>query len=793
MHNVAVFFYGLAILFLFGWYFFTDSERVKRALGSVLTVTITALCIWLAYPPQQKVQLGLDLKGGTSFLIRLVSEDVEVTGADGKTTIEKRVITPAMTEQAVEVIRKRVDTLGTSEPVIAPQGTDRILVQIPGLAPEKLEDTREQLRKVAKLEFRKVHARSEAIIQGQEPPDPNYVRMPYVEKDSDKEKGVESTRDIIVRKHVDLEGKTVANAGASYQAKGWVVDIVFNSEGARVFGDLTTEVYNDHSALAIILDGKVISAPGVREGPILGGRCEISGSFNESEARGLASALENPLQTPVVIEEQRSAAPSLGEDSIKSGVDSGTWGLVATLIVVLLYYRFAGLVANVALAINTIILVGAMVMFGSVLTLPGIAGMILTLGMAIDANVLIYERLREEMAEGKTLKSAINSAYDKAFSAIFDSNITTLITAGILFWKATGPVKGFAVTLTLGIIASLFTALVVTRNLFSWAIHLGWLKKVTMTNLIKPTKIDFLGKRRAALTFSGLIIAAAIAIFGVRGEKNFGVDFKGGDRLVLSAKQKPSDGEVRAAVEELKIGDVVVQTEKGSKGDFITVRSPKDTGDKIFDHLSAKMPGAGFANEGLESVGSVVGGELAKNSLLALGLGMLGILIYVSLRFEVSFAIGALVALLHDVIITVGIFSLMGRELSLVIVGAILTIAGYSVNDTIVVFDRIRENIASGRRGSVADIMNTAINETLSRTVLTGGVTLLTTLILFLFGGPVLGDFAATILIGVLVGTYSSIYVAAPIVLWWSGKSGETLRKEIEESQAQESQARATA
>ncbi|HET6409570.1 MAG TPA: protein translocase subunit SecF, partial [Chthoniobacteraceae bacterium] len=559
------------------------------------------------------------------------------------------------------------------------------------------------------------------------------------------------------------------------------------------FGKLTTEVYNDRSALAIILDGKVISAPGVREGPILGGRCEISGSFTESQVRNLASALENPLQTPVMIEEERSAAPSLGQDSINSGLKSGIYGTIATLIIVLLYYRFAGLVANFALVINTIILLGAMVMFGSVLTLPGIAGMILTLGMAIDANVLIYERLREEMAEGKSLKASINAAYDKAFSAIFDSNVTTLITAGILFWKATGPVKGFAVTLTLGIIASLFTALVVTRNLFSWAIHLGWLKKITMTNMIKPTKIDFLGKRRLALSFSGLIIAAAIGIFAVRGEKNFGVDFKGGDRLVLSAQNKPSDGDVRSAIENLKIGDVVVQTEKGSKGEFITVRGPKGTGDQIAAHLTTTMPDAGFKKEQMESVGSVVGGELAFNSVLALALGMLGILIYVSLRFEFSFAIGALVALLHDVIITVGIFSLMGRELSLVIVGAVLTIAGYSVNDTIVVFDRIRENIASGRRGAVADIMNQAINETLSRTVLTGGVTLLTTLILFLFGGPVLGDFAATILIGVLVGTYSSIYVAAPIVLWWSGKSGETLRREIEESHAQDQQARATA
>ena len=222
-HNVVIFLYGLGVLFLFGWYFFTDSERAKRILGSTLTVTLTALCIWLAYPPKEKIQLGLDLKGGTSFLVRLVQEDVEVTQQDGTKKIEKRVITPAMVEQAVEVIRKRVDSLGTSEPVIAPAGADRIIVQIPGLAPEKLEDTREQLRKVAKLEFRKVHAQSEQILQGLVPPDPGYVRMPHVEMEEGKEVG---RGDIVVSKNVDLEGKAVASAGASFSTKGWVLSLI---------------------------------------------------------------------------------------------------------------------------------------------------------------------------------------------------------------------------------------------------------------------------------------------------------------------------------------------------------------------------------------------------------------------------------------------------------------------------------------------------------------------------------------------------------------------------------------
>ncbi|RYD43000.1 MAG: protein translocase subunit SecF, partial [Verrucomicrobiaceae bacterium] len=421
--------------------------------------------------------------------------------------------------------------------------------------------------------------------------------------------------------------------------------------------------------------------------------------------------------------------------------------------------RVPGLIANIALAINMIILFGAMAMFGSVLTLPGIAGIILTLGMAIDANVLIYERLREEMEAGKSLKAALDASYDKAFSAIFDSNLTTLITALILFWQATGPVKGFAVALTIGIIASMFTALLVTRNLFSWAIHLGLLKKITMSNLIKTTNYDFLGKRRTTVVLSILIMVASIAVFAMRGERNFGVDFKGGDRLVLEATQKqPALNDVRSAINSINVGDAVVQIERSAAKEFYTIRTPKDTSGRVEQHLKATFPDAGFKVEQAETVGSVVGSELARSSVIALLLGMAGIFLYVAVRFEFAFAAGVVVALLHDVIITIGIFALLGRELSLVIVGAILTIAGYSVNDTIVVFDRIREGIAGGRKGSVIQIMNKSINETMSRTILTGGVTLLTTAALYLFGGPVLADFALTILLGVLIGTYSSVF-----------------------------------
>ncbi|HEX8311416.1 MAG TPA: protein translocase subunit SecD [Chthoniobacteraceae bacterium] len=769
MSPFGTFFTGLLLLSLFAWYFFTDSDRIKRILGTALTVLLVFLCLASVYPPKDKIQLGLDLQGGTSFLIRLIAEP------DDKG--ERREITPTMVDQAVEVIRKRVDRMGTSEPVITPSGSDRILVQIPGLDTAKLDEARNQLKQVAKLEFKMVHPKSDLIVAGQEPPDPAYKLETY----SFERKGKPVTEQLLVKKKADIPGDMVTAAFATFDQQGWGINMRFNTKGAELFGELSAA--NVGNRFAIVLDGVVQSAPEIREA-MYGGTASITGSFSETEARTLASVLENPLATPVTIEEERSASASLGADSINSGVFAGLLGLALTVLCVLAYYRFSGLIANIALLINLILLFGAMGLFNTVLTLPGIAGIILTLGMAIDANVLIYERLREELAAGKSIEAAVKAAFDKAFSAIFDSNITTLITAVILFWKATGPVKGFAVTLTMGIIASLFTALVVTRNLFEWALKTGVMKKITMSNLIKATNFDFLGKRKAAITLSFLVIAGSVAIFAMRGERNFGVDFRGGDRLVMEATQsKPTENEVRQALTSAGFNDHVVQTERSANKEFLTIRSPIDTSERISSLLIDTFPQAAFKVEQSEKVGSLVGSELATNSLIALFLGMVGILIYVTLTFEFSFAVAAIVALLHDVIITIGCFALFGREFSLVIVGAILTIAGYSVNDTIVVFDRIREGIKNGRRGSVIEIMNLSINETLSRTILTGGTTLLTTLGLYLFGGPVLNDFAFAILIGVLVGTYSSIFIAAPIVLWWSGLGGRNLRTEIKRAE----------
>ncbi len=768
MTPALTFFVGLGMLILFGWYFATDQGPRKRLLATTLVVLLVVFSIAAIWPPQKKIALGLDIQGGTSFLIRLVPGD--------------KPITKGMLDQAVEVIRKRVDYFGGGEPIISPVGSDRILVQIPGLDTAKIQEARDQLSRVAKLEFRLVYPdngeKLKAIDEGKDVIPPEY-RIEGYKLQREGEKPIEER--LLVKKKADLSGDRVSSAGASYEKDGWVVHLRFDPEGAKKFGDITAA--HVHHRFAIVLDGAIQSAPVIQDA-IYGGDAQITGRFTEEEARGLASVLENPLQTPVSIEEERSVSPTLGLDSIRASILAGLVGLVITLVCVAVYYKIPGLVANLALIINLILLVGALTMFHFVLTLPGIAGIILTIGLSVDANVLIYERLREEMALGKSLKVALNTAYEKAFSSIFDANVTTLITAAILFWKATGPVKGFAISLTLGILASLFTALIVGRSCLGWLVDTGRLKRISMLHLISSKNINFLGKGFIACMISLALLLAGATAFYIRGEKNFGVDFRGGDLITLSAPGKIDIGQVRNALKPIGFADASIQESTQGGKSYITIRTPLNTSDRVEKQIIQTLPSAGFNVEGSERVGALVGGELAKSSLIALGLGILGILIFVTFRFELSFAVGAIVALLHDVLMTVGVFALLGRELTLTMVGAVLTIAGYSINDTIVVYDRIREGLASGRRGTIEEIMNSSINQTLSRTILTSTVTLIPILCLFLFGGAVLRDFSLAIIIGVVVGTYSSIFIASPIVLWWSrarGRGAAALRREVTE------------
>jgi SecD/SecF fusion protein len=589
---------------------------------------------------------------------------------------------------------------------------------------------------------------------------------------------------LLIKRRPELTGQDVASARPVFETRGYEVSLKLTRAGAETFRRVTRD--NINNRLAIVLDNEVVSAPTIQS-EIPNGEAVITGNFTSEEARNLATVMENPLQTPVAIDETRTVSATLGQDSIFRGIAAGLAGLAATLIFVLIYYRAAGLVAFFGLAVNGVLLFGAMALFGFVLTLPGIAGIILTIGMAIDSNVLIYERLREELEHGKSLRPAIETAYRKAFSAIVDSNLTTLLKVAILFWLGSGPVKGFAITLTIGIIASMFSALLVTRNIFGWAVKLNLVKRISMLHLIKSKSFDFLGKWRPALIGSVIFLAASIGAFGLRGSSMFNIDFTGGDFLLVRSATDLSDAQIRSQLAKMGLGNAVIQQEtgqqKGQVAHFISIRSPFGTADKIANQLKQGFPAANLTVERSEGVGPVMGTQLATTSLFALGIAILGILAYVTIRFEFSFAIGTIVAMLHDLVITLGIFVMVGREFSLVMVGAILTVAGYSINDKIVVFDRIREGLRSGRKGSIQYLMNASINETLSRTILTSGVTLICMLSLLFFGGPVLADFAFTNVIGVIVGTYSSIFIAAPIVLWWSNLRKGNLRLEVSKPQ----------
>src|SRR6201997_4384001 len=472
MTPALTFVFGLVLLILFGLYFIVENERTKRRLGTALAVLLCAFCIDSFLPLQKKIHLGLDLQGGTSFLVRLVPPTEE----NG----QPRKITPEMQEQAVEVIRKRVDQFGVSEPVITKQGTDHILVQIPGLSTAQVETARTQLQKVAKLEFRLVHPNSDQLVRqiaaGTAFTPPGYVLLNSIERRNGQ------PEKLLVKRRPELTGQDVAGARPVFEQRGYEVSLRLTRTGAEAFRRVTRD--NINNRLAIVLDKQVGSAPNIQR-EIPNGEAVITGNFTADEAKNLASVMENPLQTPVAIDETRTLSATVGPDSLFRGIAARLACLDATLVFVLIYYRAAGLVAFIGLAVNGILLFGAMSLFGFVLTLPGIAGIILTIGMAIDANVLIYERLREELEHGKNLKPAIETAYRKAFSAIVDSNLTTLLKVAILFWLGCGPVKGFAITLTIGIIASMFSALLVTRNIFGWALELGWLKRISMLHLIK--------------------------------------------------------------------------------------------------------------------------------------------------------------------------------------------------------------------------------------------------------------------------------------------------------------------
>jgi len=727
-----------------------------------------------------KIKLGLDLKGGTSFLLRMDMTQIDMAGRG------------AAVNQAIEIIGKRVNRFGVSEPIIQRIGNDRILVQLPGLAERDRAEARKAIEQTAYLEFRIVHANNDEL-QARAATDPRflppigYTNMSYV-----------TTRDtqtvtehlyVKVRPERGLTGKYVERAYVASDDIGRPnIALNFNKEGSVIFAQVAAA--NSERRLAIILDGEVQSAPVIQpklseDARAMGviRNAQITGQFSLVEARRLASVLENPLQAPVKVLEERGVDPSLGRDSIHSGMRAAVIGSAITVIFMLVYYMRAGLVANIALVLNIVTLVGVLALFKFTLTLPGIAGIVLAIGMSVDANVLIYERIREELAVGKPLRAAIVAGYTRAWIVIFDSNFTTILTAVILLFLGTGPVKGFGITLAIGLVSNLFTAVFVTRLIFDWMAISGWMKSFSMLQVFRHLPhINFMGLWKLAFAISWAVIIAGMISFVKRGGLDighgevYGIDFKGGDAVTLSFAQKVEAGVVGKVLDQAGVGERFIQYQRdlGGGNEVLNLRLPLGETEKAIKALQtdSATAAAQFKELSTERVGALVGSELLRQALWAVLASLVAIMLYVAFRFgELSYGVGAFVSLIHDILMTLGWFCLTGRTFSMTVVAAILTLIGYSINDTIVIFDRIREDkkLTSGRL-NYFDLINRSVNETLGRTLLTGGSVFLCTVVLYAFGGSVLNDFSFCFMVGILTGTYSSVYIASPFVLWYHRK-----------------------
>lgn len=787
---------------------------------------------------QQAINLGLDLQGGIHLVLEV---DQANLSDDEKTDVVAR---------ALEVIRNRIDQFGVSEPIIHREGDWRIVVELPGVQDIErakgligktarlefkiLESAEDRVGMIEKID---------TYLAAQAPADSTKTDDPLLGQTTDDtpslsryvrsfgrdlvvlEDNILTVRDILdrpsvqkltppdaqflwgskveemadgqlyrvlyyVKRRVEMTGEILSDAsvttGQSFENAGQpIVNFTTTSQGVRLFGRVTGA--NVDERMAIILDNQVYSAPTIRS-KISQGSGIIEGTGTLDEAKDLAIVLRaGALPADVYIVEDRTVGPSLGRDSVEQGKNAAAIGLAIVIVFMVIYYGFSGLVADFALVLNLVFVMAILAAFQGTLTLPGIAGIILTIGMAVDANVLILERIREELRSGKTVRAAIENGYARAVQTIVDANVTTIITAIVLYQYGTGPIKGFALTLMIGIVSSMFTAIFVTRTIYDAIVsrQINPSLNIGRLRVFGDTNIDFLGLRRGAFVLSVVFILVGIGSAVVKGGYNLGIDFAGGTLLELHFDPATSVGDIRQSLGDVRVGDRSVDLrnseikEFGSPNDILIRVEEEAEGTAIADAIKTRLKSdfAGNIRDATEwlrrqeAVGPKIGEELKTNAVYAILVSMVLIIVYVWWRFrQIEFGVAAVIALFHDVMITLGIFSLLDREISLAIVAALLTIVGYSLNDTIVVYDRIREDIKLYRRETFGTVINRAINECLNRTVLTSGTTMLVVLSLIFLGGEVIRDFAIALLIGIIVGTYSSAFVASPIVVEWHNR-----------------------
>ncbi len=821
-----------------------ESLFKKNIWKWLVLAVISVSSVYLVTPVKEKVRLGLDLNGGTRFTLevdkeklhsRLLERNPQWANQPERIEEEMAKTLEGSEDRIVEIIRRRVDSMGTNEPGIQSiKGKNQFIVELPGVGQETTDAASKRLRDMAYLEFRFVPENEYSLLAsipkdkaplGYEVAVGGYVRSSNYEEISSQsnylakvssfgvtERGIKFILERLdgrkssdgrtlyagrfVESQVRFTGDGVSSAAAEPNEglkAGYHIAFVLKDDAAGKFADLTRE--NRGRKLAIILDDELVSDPTINDTIELG-KGEITGDFSLEEAKNLANDLNaGALPAPLKISAASTVAPTVGADAIDSGVNAAAIGFMLIALFMIFYYWRAGFVANVALLLDVLLLPAALFLVANilgvfvnnndvvqsgvqlpVLTMPGIAGLVLTLGMAVDANVIIYERIREEFARGVNAGKAISAGYAKAFSSIFDSNITTIITGIILYVVGTGPVRGFAIMLIGGVVISMFTAIVVTRLVFDHTVNPERTTPFKMAQFFKNPNCDFMRFARPAIIVSTLIIVFTVGLFAYRVITNptsvLAVDLTGGTAIVYSVKGDVDIGEVRKAIESFD-NAALIQTGSAS-GDtgILSIKtgiSDGDTESKITKLLkdSGKFANSELSVKSCDVIGPTVGADLRSSGSKAVLFSIIAILIYIGFRFRFGFGLGGIVALAHDALIAFGLFSLCGRQVSLIVITALLTIIGYSINDTVVIFDRIREILKRDARTPIKEVCNIALNSCLGRTVITSLTTFFTVAVLFIFVDGSIYDFALTMLFGIFAGTYSSIFIATPVMVWW--------------------------
>ena len=730
----------------------------------ILVVGLLVGCVALAV--NVKPNLGLDLRGGAQFIFE--AEGTEQTPASAENV-----------DKTLEVLRGRVDALGVAESTLARQGENRILVELPGVTnDEEAQEAEDRIGSTAKLTIHEVIGTAQ--------PDAKPAKKDNQILPSDQGDTIEVGPTVI-------QGEEISGASAVQrdQSVEWVVAIDFNGKGGSTWADITGKAACNPSGdpkrrIAIVLDGEVISSPEVNtdvgcDVGIRGGSTDITGNFTSTESKDLAALIEGgalPLELTAISD--RLVGPSLGAAAIDASIEAGIIGIALTGLFIIFVYRLVGFAATIALASYALLAYAMLVGLGSTLTLPGLAGFVLAIGMAIDANVLVFERAREEYVAYPSagLRRALSVGFNKAWSAIIDSNVTTLLAAGLLFFLGSGPIKGFGVTLSIGVIASMVSALIVARVLCDLAVsNKPVTRRPAISGLSHHGKVrlwldrkdpQLMKRRKTWLGISAAALVVAIAGIATQGLQ-LGVEFTGGRQLDYSLSEDISVDEAREAVAAAGFPEAVVQT--ADTADF-TVRTGAISNDEE-QRIEEELAAVGGTVEKVDdqTIGASLGDQLRNNALIAFGVAFLAQLLYLAIRFKWTFGVAAVLAMAHDVILVVGLFAWLQKPIDGIFLAAAMTIVGLSVNDTVVVFDRIRERWWGSKPDeNFMDVSNRAAVETIPRTVNTGLGSMFILAALVVLGGDSLQDFAIALLVGLVVGTFSSVVVATPLLTYFHEK-----------------------